>query len=97
MSPPSDGPARAPTLNAYTARFGRTIKASCLERLVLIGKGSLRRAVREFVAHDHHERNHQGLDQRLILPLSTAPPPRDRVPSRQRLGGMLHYSYRSAA
>ena len=90
-------PARSPNLNAYTERFGRTIKESCLERMVLIGEGSRRRAVREFVAHDHHERNHQGLDNRLILPLSTAPPPRGRVPCRQRRGGMLHDDYRSAA
>ena len=100
--PPADvtpirRPARAPTLNASTERVVRTIKDSCLERLVLIGKGSRRRAGREFVAHDHHERNHQGLDHRLILPLSTAPPPRGRVPCRQRLGGMLHDDYRSAA
>ena len=94
---PLQRPARSPTLNAYTERFVRTIKDSCLERMVLIGEGSLRRAVREFVAHDHHERNHQGLDNRLILPLSTAPPPRGRVPCRQRLGGMLHDYYRSAA
>ena len=100
--PPADvtpirRPARSPNLNAYTERFVRTIKDSCLERMVLIGEGSLRRAVREFVAHDHHERDHQGLDNRLILPLSTAPPPRGRVPCRQRIGGMLHYDYRSAA
>ena len=94
---PSRRPARAPNLNAYTERFVRTIKDSCLERLVLIGEGSRRRAVREFVAHYHHERNHQGLDNRLILPLSTAPPPRGRVQCRQRLGGMLNYYYRSAA
>ena len=97
MSPPSDSPARSPNLNAYTERFVRTIKESCLERLVLIGEGSRRRAVRECVAHDHHERNHQGRDNRLIRPLSTAPPPRGRVPCRQRLGGMLHYDDRSAA
>ena len=78
-------------------RIPATHKESCLERMVLIGEGSLRRAVREFVAHDHHERNHQGLDNRLILPLATAPPPRGRVQCRQRLGGMLHYYYRSAA
>ena len=94
--PPAAGtpirrPARSPNLNAYTERCVRTIKASCLERMVLIGEGSLRRAVREFVAHDHHERNHQGLDTRLILPLSTAPPPRGRGQCRQRLGGMLNY------
>ena len=64
--PPADvtpirRPARAPNLNAYPERFVRTIKDSCLERMVLIGEGSRRRAVREFVAHDHHERNHQGL------------------------------------
>ena len=92
--PPADGtpirrPARSPNLNAYPERVVRTIKASCLERMVLIGAGSLRRAVREFVAHDHHERNHQGLDNRPILPLSTAPPPRGRVQCRQRLGGMF--------
>ena len=72
MSPPSDAPARAPNLHASTERFVRTIKDSCLERMGLIGEGSRRRAVREFVAHYHHERNHQGLDHRLILPLSTA-------------------------
>ena len=54
--PPADvtplrRPARSPTLNAYTERFVRTIKDSCLERMVLIGEGSLRRAGREFVAH----------------------------------------------
>ena len=100
--PPADvtpirRPARAPNLNAYTERFVRTIKDSCLERMVLIGEGSRRRAVRKFVAHYHHERHHQGLDNRLILPLSTAPPPRGRVPCRQRLGGLLHDYYRSAA
>ena len=47
--PPADvtpirRPARAPNLNAYTERFVRTIKDSCLERMVLIGEGSLRRA-----------------------------------------------------
>ena len=54
--PPADvtplrRPARAPNLNAYTERFVRTIKESCLERMGLIGEGSRRRAVREFVAH----------------------------------------------
>ena len=48
-----------------------------------------RPAGREFVAHYHHERNHQGLDHRLILPLSTAPPHRERVQCRQRLGGIV--------
>ena len=31
----------------------RTIKESCLDRVILIGEVSLRRAIREFEAHYH--------------------------------------------
>ena len=34
----------------------RTMKESCLDRLILFGEGSLRKAVSEFVAHYHKER-----------------------------------------
>ena len=44
-------PARSPNLNAYAERFVRTIKESCLERLVLFGEGSVRRAASEFTVH----------------------------------------------
>ena len=57
---------RSANLNAYAERFVRTIKKSCLDRLILFGEGSLRKAIREFVAHYHLERNHQGPDSRLI-------------------------------
>jgi putative transposase len=36
--------------------------------LILFGESSLRTAVQNFVAHYHSERNHQGLDNRLIQP-----------------------------
>ena len=90
-------PARSPNLNAFAERFVRTIKESCVERLVLIGEGSLRRSVREFVDHYHHERNHQGLGNQLILPPATPGQPHGPIHCRQRLGGMLKYYYRPAA
>ena len=90
-------PARSPNLNAYAERFVRTIKESCLERMVLIGEGSLRRSIREFVAHYHHERNHQGLGNRLIVPPETPGRPDGSIHCRPRLGGMLNYYYRTAA
>jgi putative transposase len=52
-------PPRSPNLNAYAERFVRSVKESCLDRLILVGEGSLRRSVREFVEHYHVERNHQ--------------------------------------
>ena len=46
----------------------RSIKESCLERLILFGESSLRTAVQNFMARYHSERNHQGLDNRIIQP-----------------------------
>ena len=59
-------PVRAPNANAYAERFVRSIKEECLDRLIPMGERHFCRAVREFVAHYHGERNHQGLQNRLI-------------------------------
>jgi putative transposase len=75
----------------------RTIKESCLERLVLFGEGSLRKAISEFVAHDHRERHHQGLANRLIRPEPGHVGNTGAIQRRERLGGILNYYYRAAA
>ena len=46
-------PPHAPNLNAYAERFVRTIKESSLNRMLLFGERSLRRAIAEFVSHYH--------------------------------------------
>ena len=61
-------PPRSPNLNAYAERFVRSIKESCLDRMIFFGEESLRTAVKNFVAHYHSERNHQGLANKLISP-----------------------------
>ncbi len=90
-------PRQSPNLNAYAERFVRTIKESCLERLVLFGERSLRTAVREFTQHYLRERHHQGLRNRLILTGNCGEMKRGRIQRRQRLGGLLNYYYREAA
>jgi transposase InsO family protein len=90
-------PPRSPNLNAHAERFVRTIKESCLERLILFGEGALRTAVENFVAHYHRERNHQGLGNRLILPDLAHVGTHAVIQCRERLGGMLKYYYRAAA
>lgn len=89
-------PPRSPNLNAYAERFVRSIKEACLNRLILFGEHSLRRAIREFITHYHQERNHQGLSNRLIVP-NLDSQAAGSVCLRERLGGMLNYYYRSAA
>src|SRR6202049_2390362 len=82
-------PPRSPNLNAYAERFVRSVKESCLDRLILVGEGSLRRSLREFVEHYHVERNHQGLGNRLIVPVVAPTPGHERIACRERLGGLL--------
>jgi putative transposase len=89
-------PPRSPNLNAFAERFVRSIKAECLNRMIFFGQASLRHAVEHFIAHYHTERNHQGLGNRLLQPVSGTPLP-FRVQRRERLGGMLSYYYCEAA
>ena len=65
--------------------------------MILVGEDSLRRAVGEFIAHYHRERNHQGLGNQLIVPLATQTIDDHRILSRERLGGLLKYYHRPAA
>jgi putative transposase len=44
-------PPRSPNLNAHAERFVRSIKESCLDRMILFGETSLKTAIRNFVAH----------------------------------------------
>ena len=90
-------PPRSPNLNAYAERFVRSIKESCLERLILFGESSLRTAIQNFMAHYHSERHHQGLGNRLIEPEPDHLANTGVVQRRERLGGMLNYYYRAAA
>jgi hypothetical protein len=68
-----------------------------LDRLILIGEGSLHRAAAEFIEHYHRERNHQGLGNQLIVPVPPRPIDDGRILSRERLGGLLKYYHRAAA
>jgi hypothetical protein len=90
-------PPKSPNLNAFAERFVRSIKESCLNRLILVGDASLRRAVREFATHYHFERNHQGLGNLLIFPSSVQTRRDDPIVCRERMGGLLKFYHRSAA
>ena len=83
--------------SAHAERFVRTIKESCLERIIRFGEGSLRKAVHEFVEPYHRERNHQGLDNRLIIQEQLVADRAAAIQRRSRWGGMLNYYYRQAA
>ncbi len=92
-------PPRSPNLNAFAERWVRSVKEECLSSLILFGEASLRKALTQFQAHYHSERNHQGKGNILLFPHPDELP-KTRGPSiecRERLGGLLKYYHRRAA
>jgi len=89
-------PPRSPNLNAYAERFVRSIKEECLEQMIVFGEDSLRNSIHSFVEHYHLERNHQGLENRVIMPAKEKVNTAARIERRERLGGLLNYYYRAA-
>jgi Integrase core domain len=91
-------PPRSPNLNAYAERWVQSVKEECLSRLILFGEASLRHALAQYVAHFHHERNHQGKGNVLLFPVVSRDIERQGpMKCRERLGGLLKYYTREVA
>jgi putative transposase len=85
---------RAPTANAVAERFVRTVRAECLDWLLIAQRRHLLRVLEVFVDHYNRHRPHRSL--RLVPPVARRPPV-TRAPTavgqvhrRDRLGGLLH-------
>ena len=65
--------------------------------MIFIGQASLHRIVAEYTNHYHRERNHQGLENRLIHAPAIVAANDGAIYRRARLGGTLNFYYRKAA
>jgi hypothetical protein len=79
-------------------RWVCSVQEECLVQLMLFGEASLRQALRQYGAHLHHERYHQGKGTVPLLPVvcqeaQCAGP----IQGRARRGGLLKYDERNAA
>ena len=91
-------PIRAPQANAYAERFVRTVRAECLDWLLIVGRRHLEHVLRSYTIHYNRERPHRGLA--LLTPEPTDaidPPTVETIERRDRLGGLIHEYYRAAA
>ena len=68
-----------------------------LEQMVMLGECALYYAIQQYLTHSHMERNHQGLDNRLIAPVGAVGCQTGPVVRQERLGGLLSYYHREAA
>ena len=77
-------------LNAHAERWVRSIKEDCLNHLILLGEGSLRHAVSEYVEFYNHERPHQGLNNELAVPVLREIKGEAEVKVESRLDGLFN-------
>jgi transposase InsO family protein len=90
-------PPHSPNLNAFAERFVETIKTECVEQFVLFGEDSLQHVIREYLAHYHAERNHQGIDNVIPFPDPRLGRQEGPVVKVERLAGLLNFYHRPAA
>jgi putative transposase len=88
-------PIRSPKANAIAERFVRTVRAECLDWLLILNRRHLERVLRVFVQHYNAHRPHRALnlappdpEQPTLRLVSLARP--SRVTCRDRLGGLIH-------
>jgi transposase InsO family protein len=91
-------PIRAPQANAYAERFVRTVRAECLDWLLIVGRRHLESVLRVYTTHYNRERPHRGLA--LVTPETgdaARLAPAEKIHRRDRLGGLIHEYHRAAA
>ncbi len=83
-------PVEAPNANAYAERWVRTLRADCLDRILILGRHHLEHVLRVYRRYNEH-RPHRALD--LLPPRGRDPTPLnalDRLQRRDLLGGLIH-------
>jgi putative transposase len=91
-------PIRSPNLNAFSERWVKSVKEECLEKVILFGESSLRRALYKLTTFIIMKKEIiKG--NRLLFPSQARLVGRDEesVQCQERLGGLLKYYYRQAA
>jgi putative transposase len=93
-------PVQAPNANAYAERWIRTVRAGCLDWLLITGRGHLEQVLRIYIEHYNGHRPHRALQlespEAPTGPIVISDNPR-RVHRRDRLNGLLHEYHRQAA
>jgi putative transposase len=91
-------PVRTPKANAIAERFVRTVRAECLDWLLILNRRHLEHVLRVYADHYNRQRPHRGLDLRVPKALHEPElPAQGAIQRHDRLGGLIHEYYRAAA
>jgi len=85
-------PILAPRANAFAERWVRTVRAECLDWMLIFGRRRLEHVLRAYVAHYNRARPHRGLELRTPEPRPDRarwPSDRPTVRTQRVLGGLI--------
>lgn len=89
--------ARSPWQNGYCERVIGSIRRECLDHVIVLGEGHLRRVLKEYLAYYHGARTHLGLGKDSPVPRAVQSRDVGPVAREPVLGGLHHRYYRKAA
>jgi hypothetical protein len=90
-------PCRAPLAKAHAERSVRTVRAECLDWLLILGRHHLEHVLRDYTDHYNRSRPHRALDLRAPAPERAERFLAGKIVRRARLGGLIHGYERRAA
>jgi transposase InsO family protein len=82
-------PPRCPWANGYAERWIGSVRAECLDHLLILNEQHLQRVLTTYISFYNERRPHQGLEQRCPVPLARSPGD-GPVRRRDLLGGIVH-------
>jgi putative transposase len=88
---------KAPKANARADAFVRTVRAECLDWLLIPNRRHLERVLCIYVDHYKEQRRHRALKLQPPEPETPKPVSIGEIRRRDRLGGLIHEYYRAAA
>jgi putative transposase len=85
-------PIKAPNANAHAERWVRTLRADCLDRILILGRRHLEHVLRVYCQHYNDHRPHRALH---LLPPNGRDPTTPNgtaaaIRRRDLLGGLIH-------
>ena len=87
-------PPRMPMMNGYAECFVKSIKRECLDKIIFFSEGALRNTIAQYMLHYHHQRPHQGRDNKIIEPEVETFRNQGEIRKIAYLGGLLNHYYR---
>jgi putative transposase len=87
----------SPWQRAYVERLIGSLRRDCLDHVIVLGEGHLRKTLKSYLEYYHRSRTHLALNKDAPEPRTVQPPEMGGIVELPQLGGFHHHYVREAA